>query len=561
MLKKRVIVARMGEILSVFFKYGFAELVNRIKKSSRFPFRIKKPTHEVLEETIGKPFAVRIRLALEELGAAFIKFGQVLSMRPDILPQNIVLELAKLQDQVPPFPIAEVRQTVENQFGKPFSDVFPVFSETPEAAASIAQVHRAVLADGRVAAVKIRRPGVSEQVEVDLEILRGLAELAERSLPDMALLNPSGTIKEFQVNLQAELDFHKEGRNIESFRKYFRDDPAIHIPEVYWEYCTEKVLTMEFIQGIKVSDRERLVREGADLPLIARRGLEIVFKQIFRYGFFHADPHAGNIFILPDDAGTPAVIAPIDYGMVGFVNEFIQDRLGRALKCFAARDARGLVKVLGDLDLLDDGHVTRELAYDIEHLINYYYNVSLAQLNLGTVIMELIDIIRKHRIRVPCELVMLGKAISTAEALGKDLDPTIDIASIAEPYVTQLVLDEVNPMRKMKEAARFFSDANDLLRVLPDDIQTILRKIRTGKLTVKLEHEKLDTVIKDTDKSSNRLSFSVIIAAFLIGSSLITFTGRGPAILGVPVIGFIGYVLAGLLGIWLVIGIIRSGRL
>ena len=555
-MKKRVIARRSGVILAVLFKYGFAELLNRLRAHSRLPFRFRKPARDRVRENIDKPFAVRLRLVCEELGTTFIKFGQMLSMRPDILPKNVILELEKLQDQVPPFDLKTVRETIGVQFGKPFAEIFRSFAEVPEAAASVAQVHRATLLSGEEAAVKIQRPGVRDLVSVDLEILFHLAQLAERHVPELALFNPKAVVAEFAASIHHELDFLKEARNIEGFRKNFLNDPTVRIPSVYWDYCTEKVICMEFIRGIKISELEKLKQTDCDLPLIARRGVDLVFKQIFRDGFFHADPHAGNLFILPGN-----VIVPIDFGQVGFVSEFLRERLGRALAAFVNRDARALVKVLNDLELIEDGTVTRELNFDIEHLINYYHDISLAQLNLGTIILELIDLIRRHRIRIPADLILLGKAVATMEALGKELDPGIDIAEAAEPYVRKLVLSSIDPFKTAKEVGRFLSDAHDLFRTLPDDASAILKKMRGDRLKIKFEHSGLDPYVKDLDKVGNRLSASVIIAAFLIGSSLITYVSKGPTILGIPVIGFVGYTLAGLLGIWLIIGIIRSGRL
>jgi ubiquinone biosynthesis protein len=556
MIKKRIIIRRLSVILSVLFKYGFAEVIHRLKSGSRLPFRVKRLPPDKVRAQREKPFAVRLRLVCEELGATFVKLGQMLSMRPDILPQNIILELEKLQDQVPPFGVAQVRAAVTGQLGKPLTEVFASFSEEPEAAASVAQVHRAVLLTGEEVAVKIQRPGVREQVAVDLEILSHLARLAERHIPELAALKPGAVVEEFAAHLHHELDFFKESRNIESFRKNFSNDPCVKIPRVYWDFCTEKLITMEYIRGIRIHDLIRTRPGGYDRRLIARRGVDLLFRQVFDFGFFHADPHAGNILIMRDN-----VIAPLDFGLVGFVNEFLQERLGRALAAFVNRDARGLIKVLHDLELVEENQLTRDLLFDVEHLINYYHNISLAQLNLGTVIFELIGLVRKHHIRIPLDLIFLGKAVATMEALGRELDPDIDIGEAARPYASKLMLAAVNPLKRAKDLSRFLNDANDMLRSFPEEVDSILKKLRSDRLKIQFEHSGLDPYIKDIDKTGNRLAASVIIAGFLIGSSLITYVDKGPTVLGIPVIGFVGYTLAGLLGLWVIIGIIRSGKL
>ncbi|RPJ08949.1 MAG: AarF/ABC1/UbiB kinase family protein, partial [Spirochaetaceae bacterium] len=391
-MKKKTVFKRTREILSVLIRYGFSEILSRLKVKNR----IKGIPVKAFRDNLEKPFAVRIRCALEELGPTFIKFGQMMSMRPDLFPQNMILELSRLQDQVPPFSNGLVHEIIESQFDSPFSSIFKSFEETPDAAASIAQVHRAILLSGKEVAVKIQRPGVHEQVAVDLEVLATFADLAERYLPEVALFHPKDIISEFSANLVHELDFLREARNIESFHKYFAKDPEVFIPDIFRDFCTEKILVMDYIHGIKISELDILKSNGYNCKIIAQRGIDSFFKQVFVNGFFHADPHSGNIFILPGN-----IIAPVDFGIVGFVNDFMRQELGRALEAFVARDARRLVKVLRDLELVEDASVSRELYTDIEHLITYYHHMSLAQLSIGNVINDFIDIVRKHHVRIP----------------------------------------------------------------------------------------------------------------------------------------------------------------
>ena len=554
--KRTQILKRYKEIVFILFKYGFKEIVNRIKIGYSKRFILNKISKHELKENLEKPFAIRIRLMLEELGPTFIKFGQMLSMRPDILPKNIIMELQRLQDQVPPFPFSEVKEAIKSQFNKPISEIFESFTEEPEAAASIAQCHRARTFDGEDVAVKIKRPLVKEIIIKDLCILFELSVIAEKYFPDLKMLNPKGVIEEFALSIQYELDFFKEGRNVEAFRKYFQNDPGIHIMKIYWELCTENILTMEYIDGIKASNLEELKKNNIDLKAVAINGANTFLKQVFELGFFHADPHSGNIFILKD-----SVIALIDFGMIGYIDDFLQKELIKALIAFVDRDPDGLIKVLRNLELVEDSKITRALHYDIKNLINYYYNISLSQLNLATVIFELIEIIRKHNIKMPVDLVLLAKAVSTIETLGKSLYPEFDMIEVSKPFVGKLMMSRMNPFNRLKDVTNLFQDSSMLLKNLPEELNFILKKIRKNQLKVNIEHSNLDFFVKEMDKSSNRLSFSILIASILVGSSLIINVDKGPYFFGIPLLGLAGYITAGIFGLLLLIGIIKSGRL
>lgn len=555
-IKRSIVLKRYREIILIMFKYGFKEVVSRVKIGYSRRLLFKKLSKNELKENLEKPFAVRIRLMLEELGPTFIKFGQMLSMRPDILPKNIIMELQKLQNQVSPSPADDIKEVIKSQFNKPVTEIFKYFNDEPEAAASIAQCHRARTFEGDDVAVKVKRPGIRDVIIKDLFILFELASIAEKYLPELRMLNPKGVIEEFAQSIQYELDFLKEGRNVEAFRKYFQNESSIYIMKVYWKLCTENVLTLEYIDGIKASNLDELRKNKIDFKLIAENGANAFFKQIFELGFFHADPHPGNIFILKD-----SVLALLDFGMIGYIDDFLQKELGKALIAFIDRDPDRLIKVLRELELIEDSKITRALYYDIKNLINYYYNISLSQLNLATVIFELIEIIRKHHIKIPVDLVLLAKAVSTVESLGKDLYPEFDIVSIAKPYVQKLLLARVNPFNRMKDAANLLQDSSMFIKNLPEELHFILSKIRKDKFKIKMEVSNLDYFVKEMDKSSNRLAFSIVIASVLMGSSLIINIDKGPFLFGMPVLGLAGFLAAGVLGLWLLIAIIRSGRL
>lgn len=547
---------RYREILAILIKYGFKEILNRLRIGYRLRFGLKKLSESQIRENVDKPFAIRLRLVFEELGPTFIKFGQMLSMRPDLLPKNIIIELQRLQDQVPPFSFREVEEIIMIQFNCKLNELFKSFEQKPIAAASIAQCHKAQTRDGRLVAVKIRRPGIQQIIQTDIEILKMLAALAEKSLPNLRVLNPTGVIEEFALSMQYEIDFFKEGRNIEAFKKFFDHDDTVYIPVVYWDLCTDSVLCMEYIDGIKISQIDQYESKKLDRKLIAVNGAKSFFKQVFSYGFFHADPHPGNIFVLDNN-----VLAPVDFGIVGYIDDEMQRELGKALIAFVNKDANGMIKILRNLDLIDSHVVTKGLRSDLKNLINYYYDIKLSQINLGTIIMEILDIIRKHHIRIPTDLVLMAKAVVTIEALGRELDPDFDIVSIAKPAIRQLMISNLNPLKRMKDITNLLDDTTDLLKNFPEDIHNILKKMRTDKLKLKLEHTGMDYFTHEMDKASNRLSFSVIIAAMIVGSSLIMHLNKGPFVFGVPIIGLIGFIAAGIFGFWLIIAIIKSGRL
>ena len=544
---------RYGRIVSILARYGFGDLLQRLKVSHAGWQRMFTKEARALE-SLSAP--VRVRLAIEELGPTFIKFGQVLSSRPDLLPTEFVKELSKLQDSVPPFPYGDAKALIEAQFGRPLTEVLDSFEEEPLAAASLAQVHRARTKAGDEVAIKVQRPGIEDIIETDIRILLDLAALCERHLPESRYYEPVQIVDEFAKTIRRELDFVREGRNIERFGKFFADDETVYIPKVYWDLTTPKVLTMEYIHGIKISELEQLQAAGIDRKTVAINGANFILKEVFEFHFFHADPHPGNIFALENN-----VIAPVDFGMVGMLDEEIVHQLGIVLTAIVQKDADTLVSVLLSVSLAPEPMNRRAFRAELADFIERYYELPLQQLIIKAIIDDLMGLVRRHGLRFPPELVMMAKALVMYQGVGTMLYPEFNIIEHAEPYVQKLMMRKLDPARQFKEFSKLAGETVLFLKKLPTDLRDILVKLKKDELGIRFEHRGLERLIDELDRSSNRLSFAVIIAALIIGSSLVFQTGAGPELFGYPLLGLAGFLVASILGIWLLVGILRSGRL
>jgi len=494
-------------------------------------------------------------MALADLGPSFIKLGQVLSTRPDLIPLEIVKELEKLQDDVPAFSSEQAREIVTAQL-QPIEDIFLSFSDKPIAAASMAQVHKAVLKNGQPVAIKIQRPKISRIIETDINILYDLAGLTEKYFPEAELYNPKAIVDEFAKTIRSELDFVREGRNIDRFRNYFKNDNTIYLPQVYWEYTTPSILTMEFINGIKISEIDFDERKDLDRKIIARNGALATLKMIFEMGLFHADPHPGNIFVLKNN-----ILAPLDFGMVGRLDEQTKTYLQNLLLAIVERNIDKIIKIFIEAEVIDETKDTRLLRIDLNDFIDTYYGIPLNQLEIEKLFSNLIEVLRRHRIAVMTDIVLMSKALATIESVGRSLDPDFNMMELVEPYAKKLMLQPVLPKKQLKEIKQFVDETEELVKILPGELKQILRKIKKGRMNLIFEHRGLDRLITELDKSSNRLAFSLIIAALVIGSSIIVHSNKGPFIFGFPIFGLIGFLIAAIFGLWLVIAILRSGKL
>jgi ubiquinone biosynthesis protein len=549
-------IQRYRQILTVLFKYGFGDLVDTLKIEQYLEIGLQMISRKRREKMETLTRAERVRMAMEELGPTFIKMGQILSTRPDLLPVEFILELEKLQDHVPPFEYTQVEMIIETELGTQLDNILKDFEEAPLASASIGQVHRARLADGEEVVVKIQRPDIRKTVEVDLEIMLHLATLMERHLEGWEIQRPTKIVEEFAQTLEKELDYTIEASHMERFAMQFLNDSNVYVPKVYRDASTSRILTMEYIDGIKASEIALLEEADLDRREIARRGLDLIMKQIFVHGFFHADPHPGNIFILPDN-----VICYLDFGMMGRIGRESRENFADLVMNIVRRDERKITEALLRLTVSEEEPDRYTLEKSVSEFIDLHFNRPLKELDLGKLLHQLLDMVAKHRLSVPPDLFLMIKALSTVEGLGRLLNPDFDVTEQAAPFVRRIQMDRLHPKRI---AGDFFDSGTELLHLIkeiPGEVRKILRQARQGKIKIEFEHRGLESMLSTHDRISNRLAFAIVLAALIIGSALIVLSGIPPKWHGIPVIGLAGFMFAGVMGFWLLVSILRRGRM
>jgi ubiquinone biosynthesis protein len=547
-------LSRYRHIVRVLVKYGFGELFHRLRLWEHVNIErriLRRPAREFAHLSLPE----RLRLALEELGPTFVKLGQVLSTRPDLVPREFIIELEKLQSNVTPVSSEIALATIQSELGRPIEEVFASFEQKPVAAASLAQVHRATVKPGKTVAVKMLRPGIQDVIELDLEIMRSIAGLMDRYIEEARLIGAVEIAQEFSSNIRKELDLRLEANNMRRSAYNFSDDPTIYVPEVYSEFCTKRLLVMEYIDGINVSDVKRLHEDGFDLTLIARRGVDIALKSTFEHGFFHADPHPGNIFILRDN-----VICLLDYGMMGTISSRQRESMARLAAGIINRDEKGMVKSLEGLVEAKGPVNVERLEADMADLAQQYDYLPLGDIRFGTLLYQVVDLLVQHHLRLQTHLVWLFKAVATIEDVAHNLDANFDMIECARPYAQRILRRRINPIRQARELYLPVLDLLDLAKELPYAAKDIVHQLREGRITIKYEHVGLESTRRTLDHVANRIALAIVLAALIVGSSLLVYAKVPPLVSDISIIGIVGYGIAWTLGIWLVFSIFRSGR-
>ncbi len=547
---------RYQRIIRILFKYGFDDLVDGLRIDQYLETGLKminrKPRAEIEKHTRPE----RFRMALEELGPTFIKLGQVLSTRPDLIPAEYLNELAELQDNVPPFTFDEVEKIFLAETGKKPDELFEKFEEQPIAAASIGQVHRGRLQDGNEVVVKVQRPDMEKIIAVDLEILAYLATLMEQYLEELQGHQPSAVVEEFARSLSLEIDYRVELANIQRFAGQFKDHKTIYVPLVYSDLSTERILTMEYIAGIKASKIDVLRSRGYDLSLIAERGANLVMEQVFVHGFFHGDPHPGNIFILPDN-----VICFLDFGMMGRISRQDREDFTNLMVSIITKNDRkvtdGVLSITVQFGEIDHDALSR----DLSDLLDRYLYLPLKDLQTGKILQELLDLVQRHKLSIKPNLYLMIKALSTIEGIGLLLDPNLELITLAEPYIKKIKKERLRPGRLVEEIGETSGEFLKLIQEAPEEVRGILRQLRTGRMKIAFEHRGMERLATALDKISNRIAFAIVLAAQIIGSSLIILSDIPPKWHDIPIIGLAGFLIAGVMGFWLLVSIIRHGRM
>jgi ubiquinone biosynthesis protein len=505
------------------------------------------------EQPLSRPEYVR--RALEELGATFIKLGQILSTRADLLPPAYQVELAKLQDAAPPLKTEVVMGIIAAEFGRPVDAVFSSFSDAPLACASIGQVHAATLADGTRVVVKVQRPGVAEQIEQDLQILRNLAATASRRWPVAEEYDVVGLVHEFAHTLRAETDYIQEGRNAERFAENFAGDDSVYFPSVFWGQTTGRVLTLERIDGIKVDDLAAMDAAGIDRAKVAMNGARMVLKMVFRDRFFHADPHPGNFFIQPGGR-----IGVVDFGMVGTMGPRIQEQLVWALLAYTSEDPDRQVDAMYELGVAG-GHIDRAaLKRDVEHLRARYYGRPVGEIAIGPVVTDVLGVVRRHRLHLPTGYALLVKTVLMHESLVTRLDPSFEFNAVLGPYARGMIVRHFSPLGWGKAFGQAGVDLARLGLELPQQVRRLLGSLQRGDVELAIRPTGFEPLLRRLERIANRLVLGIVTAAFVVALAVLLsayHVRSDPQTAGILLAGF---VLASILGVYVAWSILRSGR-
>jgi ubiquinone biosynthesis protein len=547
-------LGRLSEIAQVMVRHGFGYFFEAHKLTDLIPGR----TRDHPEDSLASARGQHLREVLEELGPTFVKFGQLLSTRPDVVPQDIISELRALQDDVRPFPFEQAERVIEEDLGNSLERLFVDFSPQPVAAASIGQVHRATLPNGKPVAVKVQRPGAARQIEADLNLLYQAARLVKERVRALDFIDTRSVVDEFARQIRQELDYRLEARNAEAFHRNFAGDPHVHVPRVYWTYTRARVLTLEWLQGTQLADVDSLSLSMEERRDLAYLMTETWMAMIFRHGMFHGDPHPANILVL-EEAGT---IGLVDFGSAGKLSDDDMTKLTRLFIEAANENVDLLPKRLSDLGVRYPKEREQEFHAEVREIYYRYYGASLAEIDPIQVVREAFQLIYSMNLQLPTRYLLLDRAIATLGAVGVELYPDFNVFEVARPYARSLMLERFTPERIARRARRDAVRYAQIMREAPFQFHDFMEQIRDGQLEVGFVHKGLDDFLEHMQRVANRLVIALIVTGGLVGSSLIgIFAKAGPHFLGINVISVIGFALSAVLGAWLLWGVIRGGRL
>lgn len=545
---------RLHEIASVMIRYGWGDLV-RVLGISGVLERTGRVLHWHSTSEISQLDApVRIRRALEELGPTFVKLGQLLATRVDMFPPHWIVEFEKLHSQVPAVPYDILYPDLVAAIKGEPGEVFAEFNPLPLAAASIAQVHRATLKDGTPVVVKIRRPGIEDVIRADLRILEHAAKLLESEMPEARRYDPVHIVSQFRRSLNRELDLAKEARNIDQFARHFADDPLVKIPSVYWEFTNDRVNVQEEIVGIAGVVPDKLRASGLDPGLLAARGADTVLRMVLEHGYFHADPHPGNILFLPDNR-----IGIIDFGMVGMLTHHRRNQIVDMLHALTLKDEQAMLQVL--LDWVGESVSDEDrLAYDVTELLQNYDDLQLKDVKIGALLNDVTALMRDNNLVLPADLTLLFKTLITLEGLGLQLNPEFHMIDHVKPFVERIIRQRYTPQALLARGRKSVRETLEVLADLPRDMRQLVRDMRRGRVRVDLDLKRLDHFGHQLDGASNRLTMGILTASLVVGSSIIMTVEGGPQLFGLPLFGLLGFLIAFFNSLWIIFSIWRSGK-
>jgi len=544
-------IERLRQILAVLFEEGFDFLLSRIG------LRHHVPVTKILKRKLGKKEdlkpEVRLRRTLERLGPTFIKLGQVLSVRPDLVPKEYCKELEKLQDKVPPIPFSDVKSTIEKEFGRSIENIFSHFDKEPVASASISQVHKATLKTGQKVAVKVQRPKVKQLMETDIEIMFYFAGLLEKHAENIRKYKPVKIIAEFKEWTERELDFRLEARNAKRFFQNFKDSKTVRIPKVYDDLTTGMVLTLEFIEGVELTNLREIKKRHVDFRQVIKNGFDAIMTQVFVHGIFHADPHPGNIIVLKDN-----LIAFVDFGIVGYFDERLKSRAMDIIYGIVRQDADIIMETLSGMGMESNETDYDQLRYDIDLLIQPLRDSSIKEIKISKVLEEILEIGLRHKLRVPASLVLFGKTVITLEGIALEYDPDFKLIESTRPFIEKLMAKRISPAYMLKNFVHSMSRYRRFAEEFPEKAERVLDRIQRGTVKVEIEDTDIKKLALEIDRSSNRVAYGLLIAALLITAALLFQIEKGPAILGIPILSLLSFLFASVFAFVLFISIVKE---